>query len=405
MEKETVKATLFGNFSLANGQVVLREGDISANKMLQILAYIIVNRDVPVMARKLNEEFWSENSRNPESALRTLMCRLRNRLKMLGPEDYICTLPGGYQWNPEIPIETDYEQSEKIMKDMKNQTDDSARKELCQELVSSYRGDISARLVYESWLQPQIVKYQTMYLEAAKILNGIYEQEGAWADMEILCQKAAAHEPLDEDIQYWLIRSLQKQKKYDQALLQYEKAKKQFYRDLGIRVPEKLRDIFREPAAEVRVQTEDIADIVWEASEKEEPKGAFFCDYQIFRQIYRLEMRRIDRVGISEYMLLLTVQRTGRLQSEGKRKMDSGLIEGADILEQVVRELLRIGDVVTRNGPVQYVILLSACSYEAGMAVAERIRKKFLKKIKQRKLELQYELRDLSLQWQEATEK
>lgn len=402
MGREAVKVTLFGNFSLTSGQIILKEKDIYANKMVQILVYIIVNRDTPVMARRLNEEFWSGNSKNPESALRTLMCRLRSRLKALGLDDYICTLPGGYQWNPEIPVVTDYEEFEKLREDLEKQTDNSGRKELCRKMIDSYRGDISARLVCESWLQPQVLKYQTMYLEAAKILSSIYEQESDWAELEMLCRKIVAQEPLDEDIQYWLIRSLQKQQKYDQAMHQYEKAKRQFYKDLGIKTPEKLQSVFQDAAPENRIQTADIADIVCEASEKEEPRGAFFCDYQIFRQIYRLEMRRIDRAGISEYILLLTVRRAGKIQSGGKVKVDSGLLEGAGILEQVAKEILRIGDVVTRSGPVQYVILLSACSYEAGLAVAERIRKRFLRKIKYRKLELQYELKDLSLQWQEA---
>ena len=84
--------------------------------------------------------------------------------------------------------------------------------------------------------------------------------------------------------------------------------------------------------------------------------------------------------------------------------MTPGLLEGANILEQVVRETLRVGDVVTRNGHVQYVVLLSACSYEASVAVAERIRRKFLKRLRHRRLELRYELEELSLQWKEAVE-
>ena len=187
MEKETVKATLFGNFSLANGQVVLREGDISANKMLQILAYIIVNRDVPVMARRLNEEFWSENSRNPESALRTLMCRLRNRLKVLGPEDYICTLPGGYQWNPEIPIETDYEQFEKVMKDMKVASEDTSA-EVFRQL---YKKD---RDFYNYVTDPN--RMQKMFVEEK------YKFKGYREGKEVLDKlQNKGYTPTDDDLQ------------------------------------------------------------------------------------------------------------------------------------------------------------------------------------------------------------
>lgn len=403
MEKEAVKVTLFGRFSLKSGTIILKEEDIHANKMVQLLAYIIVHRDMPVNSKKLNEEFWSGNSRNPESALRNLMYRLRGKLREQGLEECICTQPGGYQWNPGIPVETDYEQFEKINQDIGKQTDDSVREELCREVIACYQGNVSARLACEPWLQPRILKYQMMYLEAAKILAGIYEQENEWAKLEMLCQEVAIQEPLDENIQYWLIRSLQQQKKYDQALFQYEKAKKLFHEKLGIKIPKKLEGILQNVSAGREIQADSIHDIMREACEKEEPSGAFFCDYQIFRQIYRLEMRRVGRIGISEYLLLLTVQKIEKSSLGGV--ITSSLLEGAGILEQILKETLRIGDVVTKNGHVQYVVLLYACSYEAGVAAAERIRRKFLRKLRYQRLELRYELEELSLQWQGAMER
>ncbi len=181
-------------------------------------------------------------------------------------------------------------------------------------------------------------------------------------------------------------------------MLQYETAKKQFYENLGIDVPEKLKETFQNVVTDRKVQLNNIASVMAEADEKEEPQGAFFCDYQIFRQIYRLETRRIGRNGVSEYILLLTVQRVGTLWNSAIA--DTGLVEGANILEQVVRETLRIGDVAARNGPTQFVILLSSCSYEAGIAVMKRIRRNFTKKIRHRRVELKYELEELSFHWQ-----
>ncbi len=397
--KKVLKATIFGRFSLTNGTVTLREEDIQSNKLVQVLVYMISHRDITVTRNRLSEQFWSDNSKNPESALKNLMYRLRNMLKIMGPEEYICTKSGGYRWNPEIPVETDYEQLEEISGEIKKQPDGPARKELCRKLIACYRGEISAKLACELWLQPQIIQYQTAYLNTSKILCDIYERESEWEELEKLCRKVVEQEPLDEDIQSWLVKSLQKQKKYDQALSQYESAKKQFYKNLGIGMPEKLQEIFQEVVTGSRMQITNISGIMKEAVEKEEPSGVFFCDYQIFRQIYRLEMRRVDRIGISEYILLLTVRRVGSLWE--RNVTDTGLTESVAILEQVIRENLRMGDVAARNGPVQYVILLSACSYEAGMLVIKRIQKNFLKKVKYRKVELEYELEEVSFQWED----
>ena len=108
-----LKVTIFGNVSLTNGTVTLGEEDIRANKLVQLLIYMICNRETVVTGKQLSEQFWSGNSRNPgnpENALKNLMYRLRSVLKLLGPEEYIRTCRGGYQWNPEIALETDYEQ-------------------------------------------------------------------------------------------------------------------------------------------------------------------------------------------------------------------------------------------------------------------------------------------------------
>ena len=392
-----LKATIFGKFSLLNGTAVLREEDIRADKLVQLLVYMISHRDKVVTGKKLGELFWLGNSRNPESALKNLVYRLRSVLKVLGPEEFICTRPGGYQWNPKIPVETDYEQFEELGSMIEKQTDEQTRKEICREVISSYRGEVSVRLTYETWMQPQIIDYRTTYLKAVKLLCDIYSREEEWREMEKLCQEAVEQEPLDEDIQSWLVRSLQKQQKYDQALFQYETAKKQFYENLGVEVPKKLQEIFQNVVTDRKGQQVNISGIIEEAEEKEEPRGAFFCDYQIFRQINRLEMRRIGRIGVSEYILLLTVKRTGTFW-EGA-VADTGLLEGANILEKVVKKTLRVGDVACRNSPTQYVILLSACSYEAGLLVVKRIRKNFLRRIGQRKIELRYELEELTFQW------
>ncbi len=398
-----LKATIFGTFSLSNGTVVLREEDIRANKLVQLLVYIISNRDKALTGKRLSELFWSGNSKNPENALKNLIYRLRSVLRALGPEEYICTQPGGYQWNPEIPVETDYEEFERLSMEIGKQPDGPAKKELCRKVIDSYRDGVSARLTYGTWLQSQIIKYQATYLKTAKLLCDIYEKEEAWGELEKLCQEVAGHEPLDEDIQCFLVKSLQMQQKFDQALYQYESVKKQFYENLGIEMPEKLQKVFQNVATDGKIQLNSIASIQDEAQEKERPRGVFFCDYQIFRQIYRLEMRRIGRLGISEYILLLTVRRVGTFWNGAIA--DTGLREGASILEQVIKETLRIGDVAARNGPTQYVVLLSACSYEAGLLVTKRIRKNFLRRIKNRKIELKYELEELSFPWKEREER
>ena len=397
-----IKVQIFGSFTFTNGEVVLTEEEMHSRKIMNLLAYLVIHRDNPVTSERLSEQFWGDRSKNPEGALKNMMYRLRNVLKKLGPEEYICTLTGAYKWNPEIKVETDYEQFEKWGMGLSTEENDTVRKDLCRKMIDCYKGNISSKISGEPWILLRAMQYQSMYIDAVKMLGDIYEKEQEWAELELFCQNVLTQEPLDEDVHCWLIKSLHKQEKYDQALQQYDKAKKQLYDNYGLRTSEKLQKKFQEIMSVTGKHITNIEELSREMEERDRPIGTFFCDYQIFRQIFRLEARRIGRMGISEYILLLTLRRPGGVCKEAVT--DSGLREGAEILEQVMRESLRIGDVVSQCGPTQYVVLLTSCSYEAGISVARRIRSKFSKRTRKRRLELQYELEAVTSSWLELEE-
>ena len=389
-----VKMQLFGSFLLANETTVLGEEKIHSNKLTRLLVYLLLHRDYMLTHRQLIEVFWEDDTKNPEGALKNLMYRIRNELKVLGDEKFICTLPGAYRWNPEIEVEADYEQFEKMAAELRLTEDEERKEKLCRDIITCYKGNVSAKIADESWILPKVTWYQSVYLDAVKKLCVILEKAEKWDETELICNQALNVDSLDEDIHCSLIRSLHGQKKYDLALSQYEKANRLFYENMGIRDPEKLREIFQDMMAETGEHITDIGKILEEAREQDVPDGVFFCDYQIFRQIYRMEMRRVDRLGIAEFIILLTLRRNSRIWRGSN--IDHGLIEGMDILEHAVRESLRIGDVASKYSPTQVIVLLPTCTYESGVKVAERIQKNFRKNIGKRKIELMYELAELS---------
>jgi hypothetical protein len=126
-----------------------------------------------------------------------------------------------------------------------------------------------------------------------------------------------------------------------------------------------------------------------ELEENAKPDSVFFCDYAVFRQIYRLTARQMARLNIPQQIVLLTVRRIGGVMREPAE--DSGLQSSLELLEALLSANLRIGDVVARYNMTQYVILLSNC--EAGMAdkVICRIQKQFAEQVENSNLLLFYE--------------
>lgn len=65
------------------------------------------------------------------------------------------------------------------------------------------------------------------------------------------------------------------------------------------------------------------------------------------------------------------------------------------ILEDILRNTLRIGDVAAKYSATQYVLLLPNCNYESALQVSERLDKKFRSAAGKRRLQLHFELEAL----------
>ena len=388
-----VRMQLFGEFQLQKGTIVLNRASLHSDKLMKLLVYIILYRDKQLSKEEMIDLFWEDESKNPAGALKNLMYRLRTVLKEFGEEEYICTYAGAYQWNPAIAVETDYEEFTELAAQIRIQTDDRIKKQMCQQAIESYPVKVSEKLVNETWILPRIIWFRSQYMDVIKTLCQIYENGCEWKSLENLCSSALEVDAMEEDIHCWLIRSLYRQKKYDLAMQQYEKVSRMLYDRLGIRETEKLHSVFMDMMSEGEGYAVNMKDLLEEVREPEIPKGVFFCDYQIFRQIYRVEARRLKRMCVSEYILLFTVRRKKRRDISER---DTGMAKGMEVLEELLRSSLRVGDVVSRYSLSQYIVLLPMCTYEAGIMVAERIRSVFDRGIGKLQLELQYELEEIS---------
>lgn len=389
-----IKLQLFGKLCLQSDTGILSEEMISSNQLLRLLAYMLIYRDKVLTHQNLIEVFWDNDSKNPKGALKNLVYRLRKALKVLGDEEFICTLAEAYQWNPEIEVETDYEQWQKLLTELRSTIDENKKEEICMKIVDGYNGNVTSRVASESWILSKVMGYQSQYLDAVKTLCGLLERQKRYPEIENYCNDAMKVDSLDEDIHCMYLRSLYGQNKYDSAMLHYENVNKMFYESMGNYYPEKLREEFQKLLAENSDRVSDVKDVQKELSAQGECKGAFVCDYQVFRQIYRMEARRLKRLGMAEYVMFLTLRRKN--QTYQGNTVDSVVEQGMSQLEQLLRNSLRIGDVVTRYSVTQYIVMLPVCSFESGIKVGERIEKQFMKDCKKLKLELKVELQELN---------
>lgn len=375
-----ISVTTLGKFQIVNEYGMLNDENVHSAMLTKLLIFLIAYREKNLTTDEIAEALWhDEEVENPAGALKNLMYRLRKLLKNnLGNAEFIITNRGSYCWNPEEQLIVDAEQFEHILEKAKLCTEDiSAGINYYERGIQLYQGDFMSKLSDAHWAAAMSTYYHSLYLSAIKSLAEIYIEAGMFDDLESLCNEALKHDATDEQLHYFLILARMKNHKLKLAMESYEKACDILMRELGVRKPAKLQKIYQELLQMNKGTKAEKMEHVQEDMMEENPEGAFFCGYPVFREIYRLEARKGIRNGETEYVLLLTMKLEG-LHEEASDKVEQFRMKKAmSGLENTLKTALRIGDVVSKYSDSQFVILLPYCSYECGMLVANRIISRF----------------------------
>ena len=118
--------------------------------------------------------------------------------------------------------------------------------------------------------------------------------------------------------------------------------------------------------------------------------GAFFCEYGYFVKTYQLTKRRLERLGLSTYLCLVTLQ-----SDKGKPPELSKLDAYMTKLMEILKLSLRNGDVVSKYSGAQYILMLPCVNFENAEMVMNRILSKYKKKFRTDKVILSYKIKEI----------
>ncbi|MBP0981549.1 MAG: winged helix-turn-helix domain-containing protein [Oscillospiraceae bacterium] len=397
VEKKQLHISMFGEFELRVGDVVINDSINRSRKMWNLLAYIIAHRDKAISQQEFIDALWGDDDgQNPINALKTLLYRIRILLEPLqnayGAE-FILSQRGSYSWNKDVDCVLDIDEFEAICKAAATEGVAPQEKiELYSKAVELYKGDFLPKLSMEFWAVPISVHYHSLYLTIVKRYAELLEQSGMYAKMSDTAAKALEIESLDEDLHCLQIRALIHQGKDAAALGHYDKATDLLYRNLGVRPSQALRELYTEMMkAQESIET-DLGIIQQQLREVEALPGAFVCEFGFFKMAYRLEARRAIRAGQSVFIALFTV-----FTSLGEIPELNVLNTAMDQLLEALKGSLRKGDVVARYSGMQYVVMLPTLTYEDGEKVMTRIANNFNKYNRRQTVKLHYKLQQLEL--------
>ncbi|RQD75692.1 MAG: hypothetical protein D5R97_05645 [Candidatus Syntrophonatronum acetioxidans] len=396
MNKNTLEIYSLGYFLIKRGGQVLSENHKKSYRLWALFKYLITFRGKWISGETLAEVLSArEENLYSQQALRTGIYRLRNYLKEGTKESFtfIKSFQGGYSWNTDSEYWLDVEEFESLCKRSREIAREYPKEAIgyLKKAFNLYQGDYLAELTSSDWVIPLRSYYRRLYLECILLLVELLKREGRYDQIIKICEAALLIEPFEEEIHLIYLDALLQEGRKREALIHYEYTITILDRELGVKPSEDLRNIYkkikREDPGVIEMDLNAIQDTLVEL---QDINGAFICDPDTFRYIYKLEVRRLSRTGQVAFLGLLS------LTSPDYSPLDKkSLKEGMNHLEGILAKSLRRGDVITRWNDAQYLILLPGSNLEQSQGVIHRIKTRFEKGTHAKGIEMKTKLKSL----------
>lgn len=373
-----VEICLLGRFAInLDGNNIL-DALGNSKKKTALLQYLLVNKNTQFTNFNLFEHLWGEDdSANPESALKTLVSRLRKDLKPYDLSNIVSTKHGVYQWNDAVYDNIDIYRFETMVDEARQISvlTDETRK-LFEDIFVMYKGDLLVGYDTESWIVPRSMHYHELYLQAAYKYIGLLNDEEKYMDVLRITRRALEIDKFDTRLNLELMNAMLALDMKTEAMNHYNYTVNLHYTQLGTRPSEDILEFYRK-LIQVEHSSEATLETVSRELEKEDgDTTAFVCDYSIFKDIYKINMRNLQRLGITVFLGVITLSNTS------DQPTDSELIlldKVMGMLQATLKFNLRKGDTISRYGPSQFLVLLPTHNHNSGALALERVKNAFYK--------------------------
>lgn len=389
-DKKQLYIQMLGEFSIRRGNKTLNDEANRSKKVMNLIEFLIANRNAVVSQDKLIESVWDgEEFDNPLNTLKNMAYRARNVLKSLWEEDEqavdLIKYEGNtYIWNNAVPCVIDIEEMERLSEEVeKGQLNKEEKIEHLYKISDLYKGEFLPKSSYCEWVIHLNAYYHSLFAKNTKLLLGFLREAGKYEDVAAICEKYNCYYSYDEDVHVMLLEAYAKTSHIQKATAHYQYIEEMFFEEFGVGLSEETVKFYRELTKSAHNVEYDIKNIQTDLMEAVSERGAFFCDYDIFKNIYRLQSRMLQRNGASVYFVLFTIS-----DIKGEMPDKEVIKRSITLLKDIMIESLRMSDVVSKYSTLQLVALLPYTSFENGQKVCARIEERFKNKNRYSKIKL-----------------
>lgn len=392
-QQSIIYVNMLGRFSITMGDKTIVDQNNQSKKPWSLLVYLITfrGRDIPV--DELIDLFWKdEASHNPAGALKTLMFRVRKLLEPLGypTQELIFQNRKTYGWTSKLTTVCDIDRFEELcLQSEAPDLSNDRRLTICLEAFALYKGNFLPKSEWESWVVPIHTYYSTLYQKLIYRTLRLLDEKKDYPTIIDVCMQNISIDPYGEEAHYYLIYALYQSDNQLMALEQYHRTNDLFYNEFAITPSSRFKELYKLISDKKHGITLDLTTIQEDLMESEPTRGAFCCEPSVFRDIYQLESRAIERTGDTIFLCVMTISNL-----KGDVLKPAVQTRAMDELGESIRNSLRRGDIYCRYSVSQYLILLPTATFENGEMVLKRIIHNFKKEYSRKDLTITYSLQD-----------
>lgn len=400
---ESIRIQMMGDFTVYIDEQRADHMLSKSRKGLSLIQYLIMSRDTPVPNYRLLSAFWGdERATNPENALKTLISRVRVMLNQVSPELGACIVAtrGAYVWKCAPGMSVDVYELEDVLGEIaKNRGNDDALLALYPKVMKLYTGDLLRSSEGNEWALARATALHNQYISAVSGYIELLKQRGREQEIIPVCRRALEIEPFDDRLHIELMSVLLHNNCTSEAKAQYDEVLHLHYHYLNVEPSRELRDFYNQIVAASNTIEFNLESICKELCDgnSESSRGAFVCEYPVFKEIFNIQMRNIERLGSTIFLGIVMVSKLDGQPMESMKQ--ANIMQG---LIDITKQNLRKGDIITHFAPTMVAMLLPTVNYTTGDNVMERLKLKFYQRYPNSNVLFNYRIAPLSQRMREG---
>lgn len=372
MDGNAINIHMLGEFSIDNEEHHFPQETKKSMQVILLIAYLIAHRyDVNTKA-KLIEVLWPDDSSDhPEGALRNLIYRARKELAHFSDEEFILSKGNVYAWNNEIECKIDIIELEELSEEIKHAQDISRVYTLCQDLQQNFCNEFMNEFATAHWVRNQKSHYETLFLRTMDVGCSKLMDVEEYEKVILLCDFIDYKQMMDSHLHEYKLYAYYKRNQITLAISYYHKIKDMYYSRLGMEMTERMKEIYTVLLKCTSANPINVHALEQDLNEDILDQGTFYCDFDVFKNVYQINARAARRSTKSRFLVLLTLEDESGMLSDEKLQGESLL------LKDIIYNSLRKNDVFSKCNPMQYTVIIAAATTEGCQKAIDRIENRY----------------------------